>query len=86
MGKTIEIDAMLLTRLAEIAASALNDTVSHAAVKDEAGASDSEIQASAYMFLRLSHGVQSGLPESIDDFNEFSSALRTGNFENRFLQ
>lgn len=86
MSKKVEIDIELLKRLAEIAASALNDTVSHKVVKDETGASDSEIQASAFMFLHLSNGVESGLPESVDDLNEFSSALKKGDFENRFFQ
>jgi hypothetical protein len=86
VDKKIEINIELLKRLAEIAASALNDTASHKAVKEETQASDSEIQAAAFMFLRLRDGVESGLPESIDDLNEFSSALKNNDFENRFFK
>lgn len=81
----IEIDIELLMRLAEIAASALNNTVSHEAVKEETKASDNDIQAAAYMFQRLSEGSNAGLPESITEFNEFSTALKNSDFDNRFF-
>lgn len=38
------------------------------------------------MFLRLSNGVESGLPESIDDLIEFSTALKNDDYENRFFK
>lgn len=86
MSKKVEIEVELLKRLAELAASALNDTVSHSVIKEDTDASDSEIQAAAFMFLRLSDGSNSGLPESISELKEFSLALKNDDFECRFLQ
>jgi len=81
----IEIDKGLLIRLAELAASAMNDTVSHSVIKEDTDACDNEINAAALMFLRLSDSGIEGLPENITEFKELIKALETDDFENRFL-
>jgi hypothetical protein len=81
----IEIDKCLLIRLAELAASAMNDTVSHSIIKEDTNACDNEINAASLMFLRLSDGCLEGLPENMTEFKEIIKALEIDDFENRFL-
>lgn len=86
MSQKIEVDVELLKRLAEIAASAINDTISHDVIKDETNASDSEISATAFMFIRFSDGSFSRVPKSMHDFSELILALEKNDFENRYLK
>lgn len=86
MSQKIEIEVELLKRLSEIAASAINDTISHDVIKQETNASDSEISAAAYTFIRFSDGSFSRVPKSKTDFSELTLALENNDFENRFLK
>lgn len=86
MSGKIEIDVALLKRLSEIAASALNDTISHKVVKEETLATDSEIGAAALVFFNLSDGVATNVPQSEKEFSELTLALENRDFDNRFLK
>ncbi|MCL1132721.1 hypothetical protein [Shewanella sairae] len=82
----MEIDSELLARLAELAASSVNDTAGHDVIKKETGACDNEIQATAYILLKLSRGDINGIPENIVEFNELTTAIRKRDFNNRFFR